>query len=94
MKSRSVNLTYSKLNDNHKQVEELAARFRAASRPLLHLGGELSHGQARALKPRLAALNLPIVTTWNGADRYPFNETNYAGRPNNWGQRSSDIILQ
>ncbi len=75
-------------------VAELAARIGAASRPVLLLGGGLSHRQARALEPQLAALNLPIMTTWNGADRYPVDHANYAGRPNTWGQRSSNLILQ
>jgi acetolactate synthase-1/2/3 large subunit len=75
-------------------VAELAARIGAASRPVLLLGGGLSHRQARALEPQLAALNLPIMTTWNGADRYPADHANYAGRPNTWGQRSSNLILQ
>jgi len=77
-----------------QQVAEIAALFRAAERPLLLLGGGLSHHQARTLEPKLAALDLPIMTTWNGADRYPYDHTNYAGRPNTWGQRSSNIILQ
>lgn len=77
-----------------QQVAEVAARFRSAERPLLMLGGGLSHRQALALEPKLAALDLPIMTTWNGADRYPSDHANYAGRPNTWGQRSSNIILQ
>ena len=34
------------------------------------------------------------MTTWNGADRVPADHPNYAGRPNTWGQRRSNIILQ
>ncbi|MFM7640019.1 MAG: thiamine pyrophosphate-binding protein [Cyanobium sp.] len=75
-------------------VADLAQRIGAASRPVLLLGGGLSHRLARALEPQLAALALPIMTTWNGADRYPADHSNYAGRPNTWGQRSSKIILQ
>jgi acetolactate synthase-1/2/3 large subunit len=75
-------------------VNDLAARIRTARRPVLLLGGGLSHRQARALEPQLAALVLPIMTTWNGADRYPADHANYAGRPNTWGQRSSNLILQ
>jgi acetolactate synthase-1/2/3 large subunit len=75
-------------------VAELAERIGAASRPVLLLGGGLSHRHARSLEPKLAALNLPIMTTWNGADRYAANHANYAGRPNTWGQRSSNILLQ
>lgn len=75
-------------------VATVAARIEAAERPLLLLGGGLSHRQAKALRSQLADLSLPIMTTWNGADRYPADQANYAGRPNTWGQRSSNLILQ
>jgi len=84
----------SKLAPEPQQVTEVAARFGAAERPLLLLGGGLSHRKARALEQKLASLDLPIMTTWNGADRYSSDHANYAGRPNTWGQRSSNIILQ
>lgn len=75
-------------------VADVAARIAAAKRPLLLLGGGLSHRQALALEAELAVLSLPIMTTWNGADRYASDHANYAGRPNTWGQRSSNLILQ
>lgn len=77
-----------------QSIADVAARLVAAERPVLLLGGGLSHRQARALRAQLADLRLPIMTTWNGADRYPADHANYAGRPNTWGQRSSNLILQ
>lgn len=79
---------------NPQLVGDVAARIAAAERPVLLLGGGLSHSQAQALRSQLAALHLPIMTTWNGADRYAADQANYAGRPNTWGQRSSNLILQ
>ena len=75
-------------------VAGLAARINASQRPVLLLGGGLSHRTARELQSGLSSLELPIMTTWNGADRYPAHHANYAGRPNTWGQRSSNLILQ
>jgi acetolactate synthase-1/2/3 large subunit len=75
-------------------VADVAARIRKSERPVLLLGGGLSHRQAKLLQPLLAELRLPIMTTWNGADRYASDHANYAGRPNTWGQRSSNLILQ
>jgi acetolactate synthase-1/2/3 large subunit len=37
---------------------------------------------------------MPVMTTWNGADRISAFSSNYFGRPNTWGQRYSNIILQ
>ena len=34
------------------------------------------------------------MTTWNGADLYPSTYPNYMGRPNTWGQRYSNILIQ
>ena len=34
------------------------------------------------------------MTTWNGADRISADHKNYRGRPNTWGQRSANLIIQ
>jgi acetolactate synthase-1/2/3 large subunit len=34
------------------------------------------------------------MTTWNGADRLPEDHPCYVGRPNTWGQRSANLIIQ
>lgn len=77
-----------------EQIAEVAARFAGAKRPVILLGGGLSHSKARALRAQLSDLRMPIMTTWNGADRYSADHANYLGRPNTWGQRSSNLILQ
>jgi acetolactate synthase-1/2/3 large subunit len=75
-------------------VNELAARIAEAERPVLLLGGGLSRVTACQLEPKLAALSMPVMTTWNGTDRYSSYHTNYCGRPNTWGQRSANLVLQ
>lgn len=75
-------------------VKDVATSIAASERPVLLLGGGVSHRQSRALQSQLADLGLPIMTTWNGADRYGADHANYAGRPNTWGQRSSNLIIQ
>jgi acetolactate synthase-1/2/3 large subunit len=74
-----------------QQVAELIAR---AERPVLLLGGGLSLPCASNHEQALSELSLPVMTTWNGADRYGSDHTNYFGRPNTWGQRYSNILLQ
>lgn len=75
-------------------VQELRNRFNDAQRPVLLLGGGITRDVARKLGPQLTELGCPIMTTWNGADRYDAHASNYFGRPNTWGQRYANIILQ
>lgn len=75
-------------------LEQIVAKFNQASRPVVLLGGGVSREVARKLKSQLAALPCPVMTTWNAADRMAADELNYLGRPNTWGQRSSNMVLQ
>ena len=68
--------------------------LRGAERPAMLIGGGVSRHTAQALHGRLAELGIPLLTTWNGADRLPENHPLYFGRPNTWGQRSSNLIMQ
>jgi acetolactate synthase-1/2/3 large subunit len=58
------------------------------------LGGGLSRRTTNRLKEKLSELSIPIVTTWNAADRVPYDQLNYMGRPNTWGQRSANLVMQ
>lgn len=73
------------------QVEEL---YRISERPILLVGGGVDFATARDLRERIEELRIPVMTTYNGADRFDGDAPNYLGRPNTWGQRSSNIILQ
>jgi acetolactate synthase-1/2/3 large subunit len=65
-----------------------------AERPMLLIGGGVEPATVNALRERLDALALPVMTTYNGADRIDGEAPYYLGRPNTWGQRSSNIIIQ
>ena len=75
-------------------VCSLAASIAAAQRPVLLLGGGIASRTSQQLEPQLASLGLPVMTTWNGADRYGGEHANYFGRPNTWGQRYSNLLIQ
>lgn len=65
-----------------------------ASRPVLLLGGGLSRQAVAEVLPRLHELCLPTMTTWNGADRIGADDPVFVGRPNTWGQRSANVLIQ
>ena len=78
---------------NPKSIETLLAKLTNAQRPLLLLGGGVSRTTAKLMHKQLAELPIPLMTTWNGADRLDSRSTNYFGRPNTWGQRAANLLL-
>lgn len=76
------------------QLDKLVSLIRNAKRPMLLIGGGISRETTSQIAGHLAVLGLPIATTWNAADRLDDNHPMYAGRPNTWGQRSANLLLQ
>lgn len=70
-------------------LEELAQ----SHRPVVLLGAGVSRQEARRLRSFLENLKLPVMTTWHAADRYSHEAPNYVGRPETWGQRAPNLIV-
>ncbi len=77
-----------------RRVDEVAGLLRAARRPILLLGSGVDRETAAAVASDLRRIGAPVQTTWNGIDRIGADEAIYAGRPNTWGQRFANILLQ
>lgn len=75
-------------------TERAVALIRESERPVFLIGGGVSRNAVRALGQRAVAAGIPLMTTWNGADRVPTEHPLYAGRPNTWGQRAANILIQ
>jgi acetolactate synthase-1/2/3 large subunit len=75
-------------------IAQVAELYRAAERPMVLVGGGVDRATVDALRFRLTDLGVPVMTTWNGADRFDGDDPLYFGRPNTWGQRSANIIIQ
>ena len=73
---------------------ELEHLLRAATRPVLLLGGGISRTCAQTLSDPLKLTGIPLMATWNGLDRIPEAHPLFLGRPNTWGQRAANILLQ
>jgi acetolactate synthase-1/2/3 large subunit len=65
-----------------------------SEKPVLLLGGGVARSSLKRLIPLIEASGIPVMTTWNGADRISSDHPQYLGRPNTWGQRSSNILIQ
>jgi acetolactate synthase-1/2/3 large subunit len=68
--------------------------YNQASKPIVLIGGGVSYATMKTIRNRFLHLNIPVMTTYNGADRFDGDDPNYLGRPNTWGQRSANIIIQ
>ena len=77
-----------------EKVSEVASLLLNSQRPIFLIGGGISREDFRKLYPGLSALGVPMMGTWNGADRIPNDSSYYWGRPNTWGMRYSNILIQ
>jgi acetolactate synthase-1/2/3 large subunit len=75
-------------------IEAVTTLLSAASRPVLLIGGGVSRDTLRDLDDAVTAAGIPLMTTWNGADRVPTEHPLYSGRPNTWGQRAANVLIQ
>ncbi|HUW88522.1 MAG TPA: thiamine pyrophosphate-binding protein [Candidatus Paceibacterota bacterium] len=77
-----------------EEIRKIDAAISKSARPVLLIGGGLAREEMTQLLPHLETLGMPIMTTWNGLDRIDASHPLYWGRPNTWGQRSANILLQ
>ncbi len=75
-------------------VDAVASMLAAAKRPIVLIGGGVTRHTADAALDDLHRIGVPVQTTWNGIDRIGAHETIYAGRPNTWGQRFANVLIQ
>ena len=73
---------------------QLSTEIRNSKRPVLLIGGGVSRDAAKKIRKLVENSPIPVMTTWNGTDRISSEAKSYFGRPNTWGQRSANVILQ
>ena len=86
-----------KSNKSQKVVQkskQILNLINKANRPAILIGAGVDRDVALKFQKKLKKLKIPIMLTWNASDRMGSNSKNYFGRPNTWGQRYSNIIIQ
>jgi len=73
---------------------EIYEHIKSAQRPVLLIGGGVDRQTTQLLENELNAFPFPIMTTWNGTDRISSKVKSFMGRPNTWGQRYSNVLIQ
>jgi acetolactate synthase-1/2/3 large subunit len=83
------------LSDQEKlSLNQIINDLQKSSRPVILIGGGIERNVAYELADQGRFHNIPVMTTYNGADRVDARLPNYFGRPNTWGMRYSNLLLQ
>ena len=90
-----VVVTNSQINEIalESDMDLIVTRLKSAQRPILLIGGGVNRKTAQALQGELTGSGIPVMTTWNGADRIDSSHPSYLGRPNTWGQRAANLLV-
>lgn len=75
-------------------LENVSALIKTSQRPVFLLGQGVNREFLRGADDKLQKMNIPVLTTWNGADLLPSDHRLYWGRPDTWGQRSANLLIQ
>jgi acetolactate synthase-1/2/3 large subunit len=75
-------------------VEQIVQGLKRAERPVILLGAGIERSTTDELYDRLAELGIPLMVTWNAMDRLGADHPMYFGRPNTWGMRYSNNLMQ
>ncbi len=82
------------LSISDSELNKISALINGAKRPMILIGGGVDRSHIDSIENLLSSHSIPIVTTWNAADRVDSRNPLYFGRPNTWGMRYSNILLQ
>jgi acetolactate synthase-1/2/3 large subunit len=87
-----ANLTSPLATDS--DINKIVELLKNSERPLFLIGGGVDRNRFRELLPLLVEKRIPLATTFNGADRIGSDYKYYCGRPNWYGMRWANILLQ
>jgi acetolactate synthase-1/2/3 large subunit len=76
------------------QKNNLLSDLKAARKPLVLLGGGVNQSTVLQLLDTFENYQIPIACTWAGAENCGFDYPYFAGRPNHFGMRWANILLQ
>ena len=77
-----------------EDAKKIVTMLNQSSRPVILIGGGIDRNSCISDMKILRKLGLPIATTFNGADRIGADYEFYCGRPNWYGSRWANLIIQ
>lgn len=86
---------YQELNSEISlEFGEILVKLTSAKRPVVLIGGGVNRNTCLPPLNEFKRLGIPIATTFNGADRIGIDYEYFAGRPNWYGSRWANLIIQ
>ena len=82
------------IESDNQAIEELVTLMKSSTRPLILVGGGLDFSHFKKLWHEIETLKIPVATTWNAADYLDSSHDLYAGRPNTYGMRWANTVIQ
>lgn len=76
------------------ELEKIMHMLQESQRPLFLVGGGLNYSDFQKSLKSLEKWKIPVATTWNAADYLDFTNSIYAGRPNTYGMRWANAVIQ
>lgn len=87
-----LNFDTAPISEQH--IQSVRTLISESKRPLILFGGGVKRSMVDQCMNQIESTGIPIQTTWNGADRFPSDNSLYSGRPDTWGQRAANLIIQ
>lgn len=91
---KNLGLKIDKYPKNISRFSNLLNKLKNSKRPVILLGGGVQGHNIKDLEKNLSKIGIPVQTTWNGIDLIDSKSKIYFGRPNTWGQRYANLIIQ
>ena len=90
--SKKSELKKHTISDN--DVGKIIDLLSESERPLFLVGGGLNYLDFQKNIENIKKHEIPIATTWNACDYLDFENKLYAGRPNTYGMRWANAVIQ
>lgn len=81
-------------NEFDFKIDYVNEKLSQSKRPLILIGGAINRGTCSRDLQKLMEMGIPIATTFNAADRCGIDYKYFAGRPNWYGSRWANLIIQ
>lgn len=76
------------------RIESIKNLLKKSERPIILMGGGLNRDLVLSLSNEIFRKQIPVATTFNGADRAPYDYPYFCGRPNWYGMRWANLLIQ